>query len=718
MALPNPISYLSQKHMWSILLEICFFLLLLTKAKSVSFNFTIFEPNTVKNLSFQGNAYFSRKALELTLNPTDGSIINSFGSIGRASYAKPVQLWDSNTHRLTDFTTTFSFTINAINGSTRSGEDYTVSGDGMTFFIVPFEPEIPQQLNLSTAAGGHLGLFRDDKTAAVAVEFDTYTNPWDPGYNATGEPNFPHVGIDDGSFISETFSLWNGTVNNGSLAHARVSYDSTSTVLSVYLTYDEDPVFIDEPILSYKVYLANILPATVRVGFSAATGLLTETHTIHYWSFHSSLEVEAPPPSLLAPRPSLIAPSPSERFEIINNREKKKGKLGLVIGLAVGLCILSCGLGFFWFIFRRRRSGKKQENEECDVSIEDEFERGVGPKRFSYSELSRATNNFVEEGKLGEGGFGGVYKGLLSECKTEVAVKRVSKGSKQGKKEYISEVKIISRLRHKNLVKLIGWCHENGEFLLVYEFMPNGSLDFHLFGEKLTLPWNERHKIAMGLASALFYLHDESEQCVVHRDIKSSNVLLDSEFNAKLGDFGLARLVDLELGMQTTALAGTMGYLAPECAISGKASKESDVYSFGVVSLEISCGRRPIVVNTEPTEARLIEWVWDLYGKSQLLEAIDKKISTEFYEEQIVSLMVVGLWCCHPEPTLRPTIKQVINVLSFETQLPKLPPKMAVPMYFPHPSDESLVSYSSSGTRGTSTVSSTSAGSSKPLLKE
>ena len=293
---------------------------------------------------------------------------------------------------------------------------------------------------------------------------------------------------------------------------------------------------------------------------------------------------------------------------------------------------------------------------------------------------------------------------MLSECKTEVAVKRVSKGSKQGKKEYISEVKIISRLRHKNLVKLIGWCHENGELLLVYEFMPNGSLDSYLFGEKLTLPWNERHKIAMGLASALFYLHDESEQCVVHRDIKSSNVLLDSEFNAKLGDFGLARFVDHELGMQTTALAGTMGYLAPECAISGKASKESDVYSFGVVSLEISCGRRPTVGNTEPNKARLIEWVWDLYGKSQLLEAIDKKISTEFDEEQIVSLMVVGLWCCHPEPTLRPTIKQVINVLSFETPLPKLPPKMPVPMYFPHPSDGSLVSYSSSGARGTSTV--------------
>ncbi|KAL5564471.1 hypothetical protein UlMin_027635 [Ulmus minor] len=690
MVIPNPISYLSQKHMWSILFEICFFLLLLTKAKSVSFNFTIFEPNTVKNLSFQGDARVAHKALELTSNPIDGSIDNSFGSIGRASYAKPVQLWDSNTQRPTNFTTTFSFTIKATSGLTRSGENYNVSGDGITFFIVPFEPEIPQQLNLSTAAGGNLGLFLDNTTAAVAVEFDTYTNKWDPGYDATGKPNFPHVGIDNGSIISKRYFLWNDTMNDGSLAHARVSYDSNSKVLSVYLTYDEIPVFSDEPILSYEVHFEKILPAKVRVGFSAATGELTETHSILSWSFHSSSEDEPPPPSLV----------------------------GLGIGLGVGLSILSCGLGFFLFIFWRRRSGKKQENEEWDVSIEDELESGVGPKRFSYSELSRATNYFAEEGKLGEGGFGGVYKGFLSECKTEVAVKRVSKGSKQGKKEYISEVKIISRLRHKNLVKLIGWCHANGELLLVYEFMPNGSLDYHLFGTKLTLPWNERHKIAMGLASALLYLHDESEQCVLHRDIKSSNVLLDSEFNAKLGDFGLARLVDHELGMQTTALAGTMGYLAPECATSGKASKESDVYSFGVVSLEISCGRKPIVVNTEPTKSRLIEWVWELYGKSQLLEAIDKKISTEFDEEQIVSLMVVGLWCCHPEPTLRPSIKQVIKVLSFESPLPKLPPKMPVPIYFAHPSDGSVVSYSTSGARGTSTFSLTSAGSSKPTLKE
>ena len=186
----------------------------------------------------------------------------------------------------------------------------------------------------------------------------------------------------------------------------------------------------------------------------------------------------------------------------------------------------------------------------------------------------------------------------------------------------------------------------------MYEYMPNGSLNTHLFGVESMLIWPVRYKIALGLASALLYLHEEWEQCVVHRDIKSSNVMLDSNFNAKLGDFGLARLVDQELGSQTTVLEGTMGYLAPECVIIGKVSKESDVYSFRVVSLEIACGRKPVQPQAEPNKVSLVEWVWNLYGKDQLIEAVDKRLSMEYDEEQMERLMVVGLWCCHPDPTI------------------------------------------------------------------
>ncbi|XXG55824.1 hypothetical protein AAC387_Pa03g3402 [Persea americana] len=327
--------------------------------------------------------------------------------------------------------------------------------------------------------------------------------------------------------------------------------------------------------------------------------------------------------------------------------------------------------------------------------MDDEFERGTGPKRFAYSELVLATRDFSDDGKLGEGGFGGVYRGFLGEMNLDVAVKRVSRGSKQGRKEYVSEVKTISRLRHRNLVQLFGWCHERGDFLLVYEFMPNGSLDFHLFNKKRLLGWAVRYKIATGLASALLYLHEEWEQCVVHRDIKSSNVMLDSNFNAKLGDFGLARLVDHEHGLQTTVIAGTMGYLAPECVTTGKAGKESDVYSFGVVALEIACGRRPVEPKAEAGKVMMVEWVWELYGKGMLLDAADEKLGKEFDGVQMERLLILGLWCAHPDHNLRPSIRQVISVLNLEASLPSLPSKMPVPMYFAPPMNQSL-SYASS----------------------
>ncbi|XP_026390999.1 L-type lectin-domain containing receptor kinase IX.1-like [Papaver somniferum] len=304
--------------------------------------------------------------------------------------------------------------------------------------------------------------------------------------------------------------------------------------------------------------------------------------------------------------------------------------------------------------------------------MDDEFEKGTGPKRFSSTELAFATCNFNEEEKLGQGGFGGVYKGVLSD--RFVAVKRISKGSQQGKKEYQSEVKVISQLRHRNLVQLIGWCHEKNELILVYEFMPNRSLDKHLYqGRNYVLNWQVRYKIALGLASALVYLHEEWEQCVVHRDIKSSNIMLDSDFNAKLGDFGLARLVDHALGCKTTVIAGTKGYLAPECMTTGKSSKESDVYSFGIVALEIACGRKPV----QSTGELLSEWVWDLHGRGELLEASDKKLRKQYNESEMEQLLVVGLWCTLLDSTSRPSATQVINALKFGSSLPDLLPMLA-----------------------------------------
>ncbi|KAJ7943774.1 putative Kinase [Quillaja saponaria] len=332
----------------------------------------------------------------------------------------------------------------------------------------------------------------------------------------------------------------------------------------------------------------KVLPAWVTIGFSAATVSYLERHTLLSCEFNSTLKLK----------------------EMNGNMAEK---IRLVVGLSVSGGVLIAGVIVGYAILRSWKIKKRRKEETANLtSINDELERGIDPKRFSYRDLVLATNNFSSQRKLGQDGFGAVYRGYLADIGMAIAVKKISRGSKQGKKEYITEVKIISRLGHRNLVQLIGWCHDGDEFHLVYEFMPNGSLDYHLFRNKTPLGWAVRHKISLGLASALLYLHEEWEQCVVHRDIKSSNIMLDSSFNVKLGDFGLAKLMDHELGPQTTGLAGTLGYLAPEYVTTGRASKESDVYSFGVVALEIATGKKSV----DPMrDYGLVEWVWNHYGR-------------------------------------------------------------------------------------------------------
>ncbi|KAK9097009.1 hypothetical protein Sjap_022506 [Stephania japonica] len=638
----------------SFLLMISIFSLFCIATPSTVFNFSSFSPNS-PNITFSGDAFASgENVIQLTRNQADDNLLQSSG---RAVYEMPIKLWDSKTRTVADFTTHFEFII--------KGLDKMHYGDGLAFFIAPDGSKLPEN-----ATGEWLGLFNSSTNGLtsnklVAVEFDTFKNDWDPDGN--------HVGINVNSIVSVTNRTWMTDIKAGQTGAAWIGYNSTTKKLFVYLTYKQEP-YNGVPSLSLSIDLTTILPEVVIVGFSASTGTSTELHKILSWDFASNMGP-------------------------IEERKSKHKKAAWVVGFSISMALL-VAIFSFMIIFRKISTKKKAKHQNvmvADISMDDTFVKGTGPRQFTYKELVSATNNFSDDGKLGQGGFGGVYKGILNAAalNESVAVKRISRGSSQGKKEYVSEVTVISRLRHRNLVKLIGWCHEYGEFLLVYEYMPNGSLDTHLFGQQSLLTWAVRYKIALGLASALLYLHEEWEQCVVHRDIKSSNVMLDSGFNAKLGDFGLARMVDHELGSQTTVLAGTMGYLAPECVTIGKASKESDVYSFGVVALEIACGRKPIEPKSEALKVRLVEWVWDLYGRGRLLDAADQRLNTDFDEKQMEYLMIVGLWCVHPDYKFRPSIRQVIQVLGFEAPLPSLPGKMPVPMYYAPPIDIRNLSYTS-----------------------
>jgi len=244
---------------------------------------------------------------------------------------------------------------------------------------------------------------------------------------------------------------------------------------------------------------------------------------------------------------------------------------------------MAIGIGFY--VIRRIKNADVIEAWELDI----------GPHRFSYKELKQATRGFRDKQLLGFGGFGRVYKGTLPNCKTHVAVKRISHESKQGLREFVSEIASIGRLRHRNLVQLLGWCRRRGDLLLVYDYMPNGSLDKYIFEEpRMILSWEQRFKIIKGVAYGLLYLHEEWEQTVIHRDIKAGNVLLDSELNGRLGDFGLAKLYERGSNPSTTRVVGTLGYLAPELTRTGKPTANSDVFAFGALMLEVVCGRRPV----------------------------------------------------------------------------------------------------------------------------
>uniref|UniRef100_A0A0E0MPF2 Protein kinase domain-containing protein n=1 Tax=Oryza punctata TaxID=4537 RepID=A0A0E0MPF2_ORYPU len=366
----------------------------------------------------------------------------------------------------------------------------------------------------------------------------------------------------------------------------------------------------------------------------------------------------APPP------PPSPPPSPAAAALPLPPPGSTGSRGGTVAGLSIGAVSFLVVVGFsIWLLLCRRwRRKKDRVHHEGEATMEDDdFEKGTGPKRFRYGELAIATDNFSDEHKLGEGGF-------------------VSKSSKQGWKEFVSEVRIISRLRHRNLVQLIGWCHGGGELLLVYELMPNASLDIHLYNNINVLPWPLRHKIMLELGLALLYLHEEWEQRVLHRDIKPSNVMLDASFNAKLGDFGLARLVDHDLGSYTTTLAGTMGYMDPVCVATDRARVESDMYSFGVVLLEIACGRRPVVFHEEGEDViHITQWVWDLYKRGSILDSVDERLNDKFDIHALECVLVVGLWCSHPDHSLRPSIRKAVNVLRFDMPLPTLPEEMPVP---------------------------------------
>ncbi|CAN4082792.1 unnamed protein product [Withania somnifera] len=304
---------------------------------------------------------------------------------------------------------------------------------------------------------------------------------------------------------------------------------------------------------------------------------------------------------------------------------------------------------------------------------------GIGNSRswFTYEELSEATNGFSSDSLLGEGGFGCVYKGVLSDGR-EVAVKQLKSGSGQGEREFRAEVEIISRVHHRHLVSLVGYCISERQRLLVYDYLPNDTLDYHLHGKgRPTMDWATRVKVAAGAARGLAYLHEDCHPRIIHRDIKSSNILLDINFEARVADFGLARLAgDASNTHVTTRVMGTFGYLAPEYASSGKLTEKSDVYSYGVVLLELITGRKPVDQSQPLGDESLVEWARPLLAHALETEnfdgIVDPRLEKNFVAGEMFRMIEAAAATVRHSSSKRPRMSQVVRALDSMDELSDL----------------------------------------------
>ncbi|KAL5183009.1 PTI1-like tyrosine-protein kinase [Glycine soja] len=284
---------------------------------------------------------------------------------------------------------------------------------------------------------------------------------------------------------------------------------------------------------------------------------------------------------------------------------------------------------------------------------------------FTYKELHAATNGFSDDNKLGEGGFGSVYWGRTSDG-LQIAVKKLKAMNSKAEMEFAVEVEVLGRVRHNNLLGLRGYCVGDDQRLIVYDYMPNLSLLSHLHGQfavDVQLNWQRRMKIAIGSAEGLLYLHREVTPHIIHRDIKASNVLLNSDFEPLVADFGFAKLIPEGVSHMTTRVKGTLGYLAPEYAMWGKVSESCDVYSFGILLLELVTGRKPIEKLTGGLKRTITEWAEPLITNGRFKDLVDPKLRGNFDENQVKQTVNVAALCVQSEPEKRPNMKQVVNLL-------------------------------------------------------
>ncbi|CAA7393737.1 unnamed protein product [Spirodela intermedia] len=591
------------------------------------------------NLSLNGKAVVSPDGL---LRLTSPERLQT----GYAFFPAPIRFRSSPTGNISSFSSAFVFAIVPDNKG--------IGGHGIAFVISPTKDF------RGATSNQYFGIFnksssRDEVNHIFAVELDTIHN------RDMEDINDNHVGIDINSYISFNsspagyFDDDSGRFNeltliSGNPLQAWVDYDASERRLNITLS----PTQISKPkipLISAAVDLTNVLSETMYVGFSSSTGSFRTSHYLLGWSFRMNGMARALDPSTLPPLPRHGSSGRARAADI-----------WVPIFVPV-LAMIICAVVVF-LVIRRIKFSELFEEWEADFSSQ----------RISYKDLYYATKGFGDGRLLGTGGFGRVYRGVMPGSKQAIAVKIVAQESTRGMKEFIREISTIGQLRHRNLVQLLGYCRRKGELLLVYDFMPNSSLDKFLHDPNHpTLSWAQRFRVVKDVGAGLLYMHEEWEMSIIHRDIKASNVLLDGEFNGRLGDFSLARLYDNEDNNPTsTRMVGTPGYLAPELLTTGVASKATDVFSFGAFLLEVACGRRPLDSHTPGEDFTLVAWLLKNWRRGAIRESVDGRLGSDYSEEEVELVLKLGLLCSHYSPARRPCMRQVVQYLGGAAELPEL----------------------------------------------
>ncbi|KAJ8774148.1 hypothetical protein K2173_009579 [Erythroxylum novogranatense] len=604
------------------------------KTSYYSNEFGPFNASYYSNFAVQSPAAISNGALQLT--PDSAGNFDLKHRSGRVLLNHSFKMWEDEEDggRLASFNS-FVFNIFRVDNS-------SVIGEGLAFFIAP-------DLNLpENSDGQYLGLTNsstegNSSNQIVAIEVDTFKEVFDPDDN--------HIGLDIHSIVSnKTASLSNFDIQIAPVGikffKVWVDYDGLNKLMEVYMEED-GKAKPTTPVLYCNLDLRGLVNQYSYFGFAASTGRALQLNYVHRWNLTVKL------------LPNTIR----------NSNSDKLIKIVLPIVVPVVFLLLLTGVGCLIYYMRKKRAIL------------------LNFKEFRFKDLKKATNDFDDKRKIGEGSVSVVYRGVLQNESLEAAVKLFSTHLTISRECLLSELRIIGRLRHKHVLPLLGWCLKNGRLLLVYEFMPNGSLDKQLFHGSETLGWTLRYNIISGVASALNYLHNEQDFRVVHGDVKPGNIMLDSNFTPYLGDFGLARLLsdDSNSSPDELGIRGTCGYIAPENFHTGRSSCKSDVYGFGVVVLELVCGQHNRhAVSGFPT---LADWVWWLHRGRRILEAVDKKLHNDYVAEEAERLLLLGMSCCNPNPNMRPEAQAISQMISGSRAVPHVPYFKPAFMWPPLPED-------------------------------